>query len=352
MVYTSNSDVLYRRKKNPYKGLPSAGTGYGYGSLASTLLKSYVKGAGGKSNYSLKGKMKTRFKKGGTSMTKTSHSRSEADPLGGSVSKFSMVKPKVRLGNVEKLTEPQIVVTNGAGRLTSLIGKQEGGILLAEMTPVDVVSLFNNTFGTANKSTKGLIKSCVSEIMFTNTENVPLRYTLYDIIAKHDGNSTIVDPLTAFQTGNADPAGGSAASYLVPGVDPYMNPRFREYFHVVEQTTGTLLPGNVHTHKSYYECNRLISNEISTYTSSFIKGLTHYTMIIFHGTPENDSTTKTQVSISAANIDYVVKRKWTTKLVYYPFQSNSVTNSLALAFGVGGQILNEFTGVAQAEAAA
>ena len=354
MVYTSNADVLYRRKANPFRGA-SHGIGYGYlaGAAGAAMGKfgpKFMNRAPSKLGPYLKSALKKKIGSK-TSLTKyTKKNRSEADPLGGTCSKFSLVRPKKKLGNVDKMTMPQPVVNCQGGRVTSLIGKQEGAILLAELTPADITSLFVNTFGaTPNKTTKVLIKSCVSETMFTNVENVPLNYTLYDIIPKRDGNTTIIDPIACFRSGFADPSGGAAANYLVPGVDPYMNPRFNEYFTIVQRTEGTLLPGNVHTHRSYYEPNYIISDEVNTWTIDFIKNLTHYTMIIIHGTPENDNTTKTQVSLSAANIDYVTKQKWVTKAIYYPLQSQTVTNNLPLAFTVAGEIMNEFTGVAQAE---
>lgn len=352
MVYTSNADVFYRRKANPFTSR-STGIGYGYlsGAAGAAMAKfgpKFINKAGKKLTTALKNK----FKKSSKTMTKlqTKRSRAIADPLGGSVSKFTLIRAKKKLGNVDRMTAPQPVVNVQGGRVTSLIGKQEGAILLAELTPADITSLFVNTFGaTPNKTTKILIKSCVSTVEFTNMENVPLTYTLYDIVPKRDGNTTIIDPIACFRSGFADPSGGAAANYLVPGVDPYMNPRFNEYFNIVEMTTGTLLPGNVHTHRSYYEPNYIISDEVNTWTIDFIKNLTHYTMIVIRGTPENDSTTKTQVSLSAANISYVTSQKWITKAIYYPLQSQTVTNNLPLAFTVGAEIMNEFTGVAQAE---
>lgn len=301
---------------------------------AKALTKSYLKSRSGGSGTNV--------------MTKIT--RAHADPLGGTCSSFRLIRPRKKLGNVDKLTAIQPVVNCQGGRVTSLIGKQEGGILLAELTPADITSLFVNTFGAVpNKTSKCLLKSCVSETMFTNMENVPLNYTLYDIIPKRDGNTTIIDPIACFRNGFGDPSGGAAANYLVPGVDPYMNPRFNEYFKVVQRTEGTLLPGNVHTHRSYYEPNYIISDEVNTWTVDFIKNLTHYTMIIIHGTPENDSTTKTSVSLSAANIDFVTKQKWTTKALLFAYQGQTVTNNLPLAFAVAAEVMNEFTGVAQAE---
>lgn len=354
MVYTSNSDVLYRRKRNPFSG-SSSGFGFGYGSLASMAVKSkFGPKFLNRKPTKLSTALRNKFKRGGSKVSyPTKRNRAQADPLGGTCSRFSLIRPKKKLGNVDKMTMIQPVVNCQGGRVTSLIGKQEGAILVAELTPADITSLFVNTFGaTPNKTTKILLKSCVTETMFTNMENVPVNYVLYDIIPKRDGNTTIIDPIACFRSRLVDPSGGAAANYLVPGVDPYMCPAFNEYFHIVQRTEGTLLPGNVHTHRSYYEPNYIISDEVNTWTIDFIKNLTHYTMIIIHGTPENDSTTKTgaTVTLSAANVDYVTKQKWVAKNIYYPLQSQTVTNNLPLSFAVGGEIMNEFTGAAQAEA--
>lgn len=282
-----------------------------------------------------------------TQLTQREHA--QADPVGGSLSRFSLVKPKVYLAGVDSMTAPQMTVNNESGRLTSTVGQQNAALLLTDFAPVDVVALFNNTLGAANKTTKCLIKSVNATIMIANQENVACHYTLYDILAKRDGNATITSPLVAFNAGLVDNAGGLASNYLIPGTDPYMSARFKEFFQVVKQTTGTLLPGSVHSHYVYYEPNKVISNEVSTFDASYIGGLTHYTMIVWHGTPINDSTTKTQVSIAPINLDFVVKQKRTSKIIYYPFQSTTVTQSLPLAFGVGGQVMNEFTDLPIAE---
>jgi hypothetical protein len=357
MVYTSNADVLYRRKRNPFQGT-SSGFGYGYGTAAAMAAKGAVSKFGPKFIKRVPTKLspflKTKRKYSGSKTTSyTKRARAQADPLGGTCSRFSLVRPKRKLGNMEKLIAIQPVVNVQGGRVTSLIGKQEGALLVTEMSPADITTLFTNALGgAASKSTKMLIKSCVTETMFTNMENVPVNYTLYDIVPKRDGNTTIIDPISCFRSGFADVTGGAAANYLVPGTDPYMNPRFNNYFQVVQRLEGTLLPGNVHTHRSYYEPNYIISGEVNSWTIDFIKDLTHYTMIIIHGTPENDSTTKTgaTVSLSAANIDFVTKQKWTAKFGWLAGSNQTVTNNLPLTFAVGGEIMNEFTGTAQAEA--
>lgn len=284
-----------------------------------------------------------------TTTTLTKREKAQADPAGGSLSNFSLVRPKHKLGGVDPMTAPQMTVNNESGRLTSTVGQQNAALLLTDFGTQDVIKLFDNTFGSANKTTKCLIKSVHATIMIANQENVACMYTLYDVLAKRDGNATITNPLTAFNAGLVDNSGGLASNYLIPGTDPYMSARFTEFFHVVKQTTGTLLPGSVHTHYVYYEPNKVISNEISTFDANYIGGLTHYTLIVWHGTPINDSTTKTQVSLAPINLDYVIKQKRTSKLIYYPFQSTTVTQALPLAFGVGGQVMNEFTDLPIAE---
>lgn len=282
--------------------------------------------------------------------TKTERTRSQPDPLGGSESRFSLIRPKVKIGNMDKLTEPQVVVQNSAQRLTSLVGKQECGLLATHFSPTQIGSLFSATYGTTGKSTKCLLKSVKATVLITNQENSPALYTIYDCLCRRDGGGTVSDPMYAFQNGMAGTAGGAAANYLVPGVDPYMNPMFNEWFHIRKATSGTLLPGNVHRHEIYYEPNHIISHEIDFYSQQFLADLTHFSFIVFHGTPLNDSATKTQVSIAPINIDVVTKSKLTMKTFYYPLESTSVTNSLALSFGVAGEVINEFTGAAMTDA--
>jgi len=278
--------------------------------------------------------------------------RAQSDPLGGSTSQWTLKRPAVNLGGVGKVVTPHITVNNTSGRLTSAIGQQSVGIVASHFNIADYTALMTTSYGATVKSRKLLMKHVSSTVLITNQESVPCYYTIYDLIARRDGNATVTDPLVAFTGGMADAQGAIAGSYLVPGVDPFSNPRFVEYFNIKQVTSGTLLPGNVHTHRVYYEPNFIGSHEIDSFTTNYIKGLTHYTIIVFHGTPENDSTTKTQVSLSACALDYVVKNKYVTKAIELNYEAANATNSLPTAFGVGGEVINEFTGAAIPDLAA
>jgi len=292
----------------------------------------------------------------GRSMTRTGtdmkRQRAQSDPLGGSTSQWTLKRPPVNLGGVGQVVTPHVTVNNTSGRLTSAIGQQSVGIVASHFNITDYTALMTTSYGATVKSRKLLMKHVTSTVLITNQESVPCYYTIYDLIARRDGNATVTDPLVAFTAGMADAQGAIAGSYLVPGVDPFSNPRFVEYFNIKQATSGTLLPGNVHTHRIYYEPNFIGSHEIDSFTTNYIKGLTHYTIIVFHGTPENDSTTKTQVSLSACALDYVVKNKYVTKAIELNYEAANATNSLPTAFGVAGEVINEFTGAAIPDIAA
>lgn len=323
--------------------LPNVRPGRSYSSAVDYMQKAYK---GRKSG------LKKAKKSGSFTTTKfDNRAVAENNPLGGSTSHFTLVKPKKNMAHVEKAVSNQVVVKVGAARLTSLIGKQEFANVQEHFTVADLLALFTNSLGAgSNKTTKVLLKSVVSSTFITNQENVPIYFTIYDIFPKRDGAGVITSPQQAFQTGMLDASGGAAANYLVPGVDPYMIPKFTEFFNIAKSTTGSLLPGNVHVHKTYFEPNQIFSHEIDSYVSNYVHGLTHYTCIMFHGTPINDSTTKTQVSLSPANLDYVTKDKFTYQMYYYPLVNTTTTNSLPTAFGVAGEVINEFTGAAMLDA--
>lgn len=274
--------------------------------------------------------------------------------VGGSKSTFSLVKPTKVLGKKEKVLAPIFYVRNLGTRTTSIIGKQNAFLLGSYFTPTDVQGLAKSIFGTTPQLTNRVICNSVhADIMIVNQENSTCWYTIWDVLAKHDGSSVAVDPVTTFLAGFVDNTSGgtapAAVNALIPGVTPQANPRNLEYYKVLQRTEGTIESGQTHVHTIYYAPQKLIGYELTTNTSNAIEGLTLFSFIVYHGGVMNDSTTKTQVSLGAMNLDVVEKAQFKGKILSNSYENSTITNSLALSWGVAGETMNEFTGTAQAD---
>ena len=103
-----------------------------------------------------------------------------------------------------------------------------------------------------------------AENLITNATSLNTHCTLYDVIARHDGFTTVnPDPVSVFQLGGADAGNGSASHYSVVGTTPWNNPRFVETYQIIKTTPLILAPGQTHTHTVTYKPNFLFNKELS-----------------------------------------------------------------------------------------
>lgn len=268
---------------------------------------------------------------------------------GDSRSYFKLKKPlKSKIGKLE-LT-PGLIINNSSFRIEAQTGFQNSAILATYYTDVDVNQHF--TLSDTSASAKVFLQSVHGEALITNQCNVNARITIYDVLARRDANAGATDPQYAFANGFADNTGGLAANYSVPGASPYDNPRFVEYFKILRKTPVILSPGAVHSHEVHYAPNQMFSHEITSYTlSSAIGGLTLYTFMVFHGSPINDKTTQTQVSLAHQALDVVQKEAYRYKYCSVGHGVASITQTIPTSFTVAGNVMEDDGNVlAEAEA--
>lgn len=262
------------------------------------------------------------------------------DGAGGSFSSFKLVKPRKGPPASMDISD-QEVVRNDGGRLTSGIGKQYGGVLATYFDKNDLEAMFTNSLNVSfNKGFKIMVKHVIAETLITNQKNSNCRFTLYDIQAKIDGNATVTNPFTAWSSGIDDNEGGAATDYLIPGASPHSSERFNNAFRVLKKTDVVLSPGATHCHRVYYAPNELVSANVS-YKENAVGGLTNYVFIIYHGSPMNDSTTLTQVSLGAAALDYVTKERLVYSAWLYSSKYSTMTQTIPTSFGVSGRVMGD-----------
>jgi len=287
---------------------------------------------------------RTRAKARARSRSTPMSSLAAAVPSGGGDSKssFTLVKP-LKGGTLPKVASelpPSFVVNNASGRDESAVGYQSFVLVGDYFTVADVnlgFTLLNNA-----ATAKILLRNVRGETLITNQENVNGRFTIYDIICKKETDSTVSNPLTAITTGSVDPASGGAGDYSVPGYTPFMNPRFTEYFRVLQSTEVILSPGACHSHVVNYSPNLYFSHELNTRVAGTgINGLTLYTLVQYHGTPINDVNTQTQVSLSHIAMDFVQKEQYKFMYSHAAASSVDVNHTLPSAFTTAGNVMQD-----------
>lgn len=264
-------------------------------------------------------------------------------PAGGGDSKSSFTLVKALKGKLPKVAAelpPSFVVNNASGRDEAGVGYQSFVLTGDYFTVADVnlgFTLLNNA-----ATAKILLKNVRGETLITNQENVNGRFTIYDIMTKKETDSTVSNPLTALTTGTVDPASGGAGDYQVPGYTPFMNPRFTEYFKVLQSTEVILSPGACHSHVVNYTPNLYFSHELNARVAGTgIQGLTLYTLVQYHGTPINDVNTQTQVSLSHIAIDWVQKEQYKFMYSHAAASSVDVNHTLPSAFTTAGNTMQD-----------
>lgn len=283
-------------------------------------------------------------KKARKSQQKTGFQENKSDQLsiagGDSKSYYTKVnRTKSKIGKLEIV--PSNVVQNSSGRLTAGVGVQAYATIGTYFDKTDIVSLFATGPGSTYSSTRIQLRSVHAVAMVTNQETANCYATIFDIIPKRDGSTGSVSPLAVLQAGMADNVGAIASTYTCPGATPYSNPRFTEFFKVVNRTEVVLSPGQTHSHVVHYAPNKMYSHELDSFITGGIRGVTMWSVILYHGSPCNDITTKTQVSLSACALDYVIKEEYKFAYVHNNTGIASVINDLPIAFTVAGNVMED-----------
>lgn len=317
--------------------------GRAIGSMAKSALK----------NYQTSRKRKAAPSGHGPSKRSRSTSVGYQLPTGGGDSKssFTLVQPmRGRAPQLIREFPASTLINNSSGRAEAAIGKQNFVLCGDYFTDTDI----NSGFALLNDSltAKVLLKKVRGECLITNQENVNGRFTIYDVIARVTSDTNNTDPLTTLALGSADASGGTVNDYLIPGVTPYGVARFTERYKILQKTDVILSPGAVHSHVVNYRPNRYFSHELSTaIPGTSIAGLTLYTLVQFHGSPINDSTTQTQVSLSHLAMDFVQMENYEFGYAHAAAASTLATQTIPTAYTVSGNAMQD-DGVARVDAEA
>nr|WAE42139.1 MAG: capsid protein [Cressdnaviricota sp.] len=291
--------------------------------------------AGGKASFRNKDKIKTKPKL---------NQKATPEGTGGFTSMYYYTPRKMprAYAVLNKSLPKNYYVTNNSGRLVQTPGLQAIYCMsIANKTDINLISQKINT----SQVNRFLMQQCSSEFVFTNQDAGNCRVWLYDIVARRDlaTNANLVTPQAAFQNSLAD-EGGANANWSIPGTTPFSSDLFTQYFKVCKITNIVMAQGQSHTHKVSFKTNKVMDGEYIQYEGNGFKGLSHYVMMVVHGFPYNDSTTKTQVSTGNVAIDFITKVQYKYTWIQDVDTNYSVSNTLPTAFTVSEDIMDIGTG--------
>lgn len=283
----------------------------------------------------------------------TQRAKAEIGTHGGTYSNYyyqSRKAPIIYL-KLSKTLSKNYYTINGASRITSSVGQQQANTLNTIFGYNDVYAISQKI--AINQTNKFLLQSCSSELIMTNQDAGNVNVTIYDILARRDlsTSANIAFPDVAWARSYGD-EGAVDANWNIPGATPFSADLFTQYFKVVKITHITMGQGQCHTHRIKFSPNKQIDGEYIKYNTNGFKGLTCHQMVVQHGLPYNDVTTKTQVSLGSTAIDYVFKKQYQFTWINDQDTTYSTTQSLPTSFTVNEDIMNEATGTATVDTVA
>lgn len=255
--------------------------------------------------------------------------------IGGQYSMFNGPKGKSYLPkHVEDALPPQVLQSNNTSQLLSPIGKQATLVVLNLFTPSPALTF------TGDKITSVIYDKATGDVTMNNIYLSNCYLIIYDVMCRKDvSNSSIGDPGSAWSQGATDTTGSSnSPTYL--GSTPWQTEVFNQYYKVCQVTNVVLAAGGTHVHKIRLNPKKIISSSYAQYTQYGFKDLSYYCMVEIHGSPANDITTQTQVSIGKGGINIVQDKEETLKQLQNAKPTITTSNNLLTTFTVGEQVVN------------
>lgn len=235
--------------------------------------------------------------------------------------------------HVEDALPPLVLQNNNTAQLKSAVGKQ------AVITVLNLFSPGPATTYTGDKITRVLYDSARGDITMNNIYLSNCYLIIYDIIARKDiGNVLVDDPATCWTQGATDESAATAATII--GSTHFSIEAFNQFYKVAQVTNVVLGAGATHVHKVRLRPRKVVSSAFAQYTPYGIKDLTYWCMVEIHGSPANDITTQTAVSVGVGGLNIIQDREEVLKQLQKATPSYLITNNLPTSFAVGEQVVN------------
>jgi len=239
---------------------------------------------------------------------------------------------KFSFGPLSKAIGPAVRRTSAGDTALCIQGAQNAILLGNHLEAADITALFTQYSQTtqAFNSARVLIQEVVGETMMVNSSSTHLHCTIYDVMARVDGFTTVnTDPVSLFAAAGADASGGTSNDDIRVGYTPYDSPRFTAAYKILKATKIILSSGQIHNHVFKYNVNRLVSQERVTLNGiGPIGGLTVYSFVVFHGTPVHDEATELVITTGAGKVDLVRTEAIRFQQILQTNANNSITTNL------------------------
>lgn len=118
-----------------------------------------------------------------------------------------------------------------------------------------------------------------------NMGTAPANITLYDLVARRDQTTGVIEPIIAWGNGisNATSSAiGISGSVSRPGTTPFMSGEFTQYFKIVRVHEFTLHAGATHKHYMTLFPNKMWTPELAA-TTTYHANETMFTMLVAKG---------------------------------------------------------------------
>lgn len=198
----------------------------------------------------------------------------------------------------------------------------------------------------ASDTVRMYIESVTGEYVYSNQSAATAIATIYDVQCKRDLSSALnFAPRAAWLQGVTDE--GVLLEMTTVGAKPYDVMLFNSFWKVIKTHKIMIPPGGVHRHRFTFKPHTVYNGAVAQYATYGSAGLTSSSMIVWHGQPAHDSTTKTQVTTAPVNMDVTRSLEYTVKFIQNNVPSVHRTNNLVAAFTVGEELFNEDVGQLQ-----
>lgn len=158
--------------------------------------------------------------------------------------------------------------------------------------------------GTVDNNIRLFIGHVKRKLFMRNQSNSVAKVTLYDVVFNRQPTNLLFDsPTECWTKGYNDQ--GLTDQQLEVGNTPFNSPEFRNFFKVVKVTVINMEPGQQHEHTFIHRINRVVDSTSFDHSSMvFYRGLTSFTMPVFHGSLCHESASPNTVSYLPVVMDW------------------------------------------------
>lgn len=179
---------------------------------------------------------------------------------------------------------PTIVHYQNYGeRLTGLYGQQQRAALGPNTLDQTMIQSIISSFS-GGENTRLFLKSVHNAYMIRNQSTNGCHLKIYDVVARV-ANS--VSPITAITNGYTE-IGSLTGKSVYVGSSPFLSKEFCTYWKVMSVRNTYLGAGQSHRHTRLVNLNKLYNNQL-TENSSFVPGISLFTIVEFYGDVINDT---------------------------------------------------------------